>query len=329
MERRQLLKRIGSAGLALVLPLPGFSLKPVVTTDKPHTGNGYHRFRLGELDLLSVTDGHILVRPLQPVFAPDIPANLVDGVLEAEFMQTGEIDSGINMLVVKTKDRLILIDTGSGDQLGTQAGHFITNLSAAGIAPDEVTDILITHLHSDHIGGIKHPDGSLRYKNATYHLSQAEYNFWTGATPDFSKRKHPHDDWDEAGIKLAQNVLTAIRPKLKLFEPGAILLDCLYTRTVPGHTPGHTTVTVRSAGKELNHIVDTAHTQLLFAHPEWGTEWDVDFELGIRSRKQVLSDLSVSKQLAYACHLPWPGLGHVRTKGDGYEWVPLPIATPG
>jgi glyoxylase-like metal-dependent hydrolase (beta-lactamase superfamily II) len=98
----------------------------------------------------------------------------------------------------------------------------------------------------------------------------------------------------------------------------------------PGHTPGHTLVHIFSGSEELVHVADLLHSDvLLFPHPEWGFNGDTDIELATATRKQVLADLTTNHQKVFGYHLPWPGIGHIRKQGDGYEWVAETYAFPG
>ncbi|MVT10505.1 MBL fold metallo-hydrolase [Chitinophaga tropicalis] len=325
MNRRDVIRTAALAGLAAALP--GIALSKA-KTGVIKKNAGYYRFNLGELELVSVTDGHIPVKPLQPVIAPGIPAELVNKELETDFLPAGESDFAINVLVIKQNNRVILIDAGSGSVMGDIAGRFVENLTAAGIKTTDVTDIVITHMHGDHIGGLLSADGSHVFPRAAYYLPAKEHAFWSTAHPDFSRRKSPHPDWDKGGLATAQKTLEALKEKVYLYQDGDILLDCLEPRTVPGHTPGHSIITIRSGGETLVHIADTVHSPLLLAHPEWGTEWDTDFEQGITSRKSVLKELAEKRLTIYGYHLPWPGIGHIRSRNDGFEWVPRPVFTP-
>jgi glyoxylase-like metal-dependent hydrolase (beta-lactamase superfamily II) len=326
MKRRELLTAAGALGMMSSLPFYPFQAKastPILDTNSP---SGNMKFKLGALELLVVTDGHILVDPAQPIFAPGIDEVKVKAALAANFIFADAVDAAINILVIRKEKRIIVIDTGSGAALGDQAGRFLKNLNAAGIKAEEVTDVFITHLHVDHIGGILATDGSLVFKNASYYLSQNEHDFWTSEKPDFSKSKNKQSNRDS--IALARNTITAIKGKLKLYEFGETLLDCMTAELAEGHTPGHPVLHLFSANQTLTHLVDAVHTTLLLAHPEWGTAWDVDFDKGVATRKKILEALSLSKGLTMSCHLPWPGLGYITKSGEGYNWTALPISTP-
>ena len=325
MKRRELLKYAGVLGVSA--SLPPYELK--AQAPKPNLLNlalGYIKFKLGKLELFVVTDGHIYIHPAQPIFAPGIEKQKVKDALADNFILDDAVDAAINILVIKRENKIIIIDAGSGTAIGDQAGRFLKNLNSAGITAEEITDVFITHLHVDHIGGILDLEGKLIYKNATYHLSQKEYNFWMSNNPDFSKSKNKSSN--EGSILLAQNTVSAIKDKLKLYNFGEILFDCLTANSAEGHTPGHPTLKIFSENTSLTHIVDAVHTTLLLSHPEWGTEWDTDFEKGIATRKKILKAQSMSRGLTMSCHLPWPGLGYIVKKGKGYRWTQMPISTP-
>ncbi len=326
MKRRQLLTHAGLLGLSATLS--SFDLKfPVLGLDPEKKRHGGQiTLKLGKLELLVITDGHLYINPPQPIFAPGIAHERVKAAMSDNFIKDDGIDAAINILVIRKEDRIIIIDTGSGSLLGDQAGKFLKNLNHAGIQADEVTDVLITHLHGDHIGGLLDTKGSLNFKNARYYLSKPEHNFWMSKTPDFSKSKHDGSNADS--IALARNIVSTIKNKLTLYDFGDILFDCIKTELAEGHTPGHPSLTIFSDDQSMRHIVDSVHSTLLIAHPEWGTQWDVNFQKGVSTRERILEEQATSKGLTMSCHLPWPGLGYITRNDEGYNWVPMPISTP-
>jgi glyoxylase-like metal-dependent hydrolase (beta-lactamase superfamily II) len=326
MKRRQLLKYAGVLGILTSLQPYKLSAQASKLSLDINPPSGYIKFKLGKLELLVVTDGHIFIHPAQPIFAPGIDSVKVKEALADNFMSDGAVDAAINILVIKKEERIIIIDTGSGSAIGDQAGRFLKNLNAAGIRPEEITDVFVTHLHVDHIGGILDADGKLAFKNARYCLSQKEYNFWMSKTPDFSQSKNKNSN--EGSIVLARNTISAIKDKLNLYNFSETLFDCITANQAEGHTPGHPVLKIFSENESITHIVDTVHTTLLLSHPEWGTEWDIDFNKGVSTRRKILKEQLMSKGLTMSCHLPWPGLGYITRKGDGYGWTQMPISTP-
>lgn len=290
--------------------------------------SAFHSFRLGKLALTIVTDGHILMKPVQPNFAPDVSPDTVNKMLEDNFASKSAVDLGINILVIKSADKTILIDTGCGANFGQASGWLTGNLVKAGIAPEEITDVVITHAHPDHIGGISNGN-KLIFPNAKVYLSRIEHDFWLSPKPDFSKSKIHDEALKTMVTKVARENITVAKEHLHLFEDGDCLLDCINIKLAPGHTPGHTVFNIFSEGEELFHVADLVHSPILvFEHPEWGFEGDTDFDLAVKSRVKVLKDLSLKRAMVFSYHLPWPGLGHVRTKDRGFEWVQTPFALP-
>lgn len=298
-------------------------------TGSPVAG-GYFPVPFGDIELLIVTDGHGLFKPAQPIFAPGIPATAFEAVLKDNFLPAGAVDIAFNVLVIRTGDDIILVDTGCGASFGPDSGRLPDNLRAAGIDPGEVTAILLTHAHPDHIGGLLDKEDQPVFPHASLHIAAPEYDFWTGAAPDFSKSKFPDPGATAFWVQLATKGLAAYRGRLHLFHDGDQLFDIVYARIVPGHTPGHTLFTISSGNESIIHMGDISHDHVvLLAHPEWGVGFDTDFEVAAQARRNILGELATGRHRTFSCHLPWPGLGYIRPRDKGFEWVVQPFATAG
>lgn len=320
MDRRTALLRF--AGLALIgfTDIRSLVAKPLNAIGKRR--NSFHRFKLGELELMVVSDGRIVMKPVQPNFAPGINSRLVERELVRNFASTDHIELGINILVIKSKDRTILLDSGCGANFGELSGGLIKNLLKAGINPEDVTDVVITHAHPDHIGGLTGTDNQLLFPKAKVYLSRIEHDFWLSENPDFSKSKLTDQQLIKFVKDVAKKNINALGEKLHLFEDGDTLLDCITMQLAPGHTPGHCVAKIFSNGESLYHIADLVHSAaLVVAHPEWGFEGDSNFNQAVQTRRKVMNELAESRSLIFSYHLPWPGLGHVRNKGNAFEWV--------
>lgn len=309
----------------------GFSLPLFWNTDfqnKDIKASSFHKFQLGKLDLFVVSDGHIFFDHVQPDFAPGIAPDKVTKALEDDFLSTKQIDLAINILVIKSGQRTILIDSGCGYHFGKSSGWLPENLMAAGIKPGNVTDVILSHAHPDHLGGLVSKDGKLVFPKADIHISSIEKDFWLSTNPDFSKSK-VKPELAAFVTKIARDTLQSLKSKLRFFNDGDNLLDCIRVKLAPGHTPGHTVVNVFSGEDELFHVADLVHSAtLVVAHLDWGFEGDSDFDLAIVTRKKVLQELAEGRKMIFSSHLPWPGLGHVRKHNDGFDWVQTTFSVP-
>ena len=331
-EKRYLMNRrnalMNAALLTLATPLLIRKTFAGSKSSFSYNRNSFHKFSLGNLELTIISDGHILFPKIQPSFAPKIAPEQIVKALEDNFLSTTEVDLAINILVVKNKDRIILIDTGCGFRFGDSSGWLVENLKIAGINPKEVTDIVLTHAHPDHLGGLVDKDDNLIFPNADIYISRIEREFWMSNNPDFSKTKAA-PQLVEMVSKIARNTLTLTKQKLHFFENNDVLFDCIRLKLAPGHTPGHTIVHIFSKENELFHLADLIHSApLVVAHPDWGFEGDTDFDLAIQTRKKVLDELAVNRKMIFSYHLPWPGLGHVRKNKDSFDWVQTTFSIP-
>lgn len=304
---------------------------PASSTTNEHKPNGFKRFALGDLELTVLSDGYGRQSPVHPFLAPLAQPDEVSNLLETAFRSTEWFDSALNVLIVRSKDRLILLDAGTGVFAGPTQGYLRQSLAMAGFDAADFTDVILSHAHTDHIGGLVDEQDQLVFANADLYIAKVEYDFWQRATlEDFRNSPvYQMEDFVQQTITAIQRVLNRLTPTLKFIDVDNGLHGIFSFEVAPGHTPGHLLTTIRSKGEILMNIVDLVQSDaVLFAHPEWGFFGDMDIQQAIVSRIDVLQRLSASNVKAFAYHLPWPGLGHVRQKESAFEWVPDVYATP-
>lgn len=281
--------------------------------------NAAKAFDFGGKDCLVVSDGDVPYD--NNCFAPGIPPKELHAVRQNA---TGYISLAHNILVFPFDDRIILIDAGNGEAAMPAGGKLISNLKAAGIAPENVTDVVLTHAHPDHLGGLVDLNSQPVFPMAKVYLSQAEYDFWQSDTPDFSRSKNRVDVLADVQQNIKQ-LLAALKDRLHLFNSSSLPFGSLQPVPAIGHTPGHFMFNISCGDSSFLHMADICHEDtLLFNHPEWGTIFDIDFELAAQTRFKVLSDLADAGKLAFGYHMPWPGFGRVARRENGFMWVPEP-----
>lgn len=294
--------------------------------DKSRVKSESLKVNLGNICFYIFSDGYLTIDKPQSTFAPNTPSADFKTEMQNAHLSENTIDLAINVMLIKTQEKTILIDAGLGKHFGEKQGWLVNNIENAGISRDSITDILITHAHRDHIGGLISNEGAMIFPNAKYHIAKEEYDFWMSENPDFSKSKLSIEQ-RKVTIEFTKKILNRIKENVVLFHPGDTLFSVIQTELAAGHTPGHTIFTISSEGKSVKNIVDIFHAPLLISNPEWGIVFDIDFEQGIRDRKQILEDCYVNKQLVMSSHLPWPGLGYI-DKRDKYYWNPIYYYTP-
>jgi glyoxylase-like metal-dependent hydrolase (beta-lactamase superfamily II) len=258
-------------------------------------------FRLGDFQLTAVQDAGFKVPNDSKVFGLNASPADVAKVLTAAGAPSDTISLSVDALVVKTKDRVVLLDTGLGPALH---GALIGSLALAGVAPDQVTDVLITHAHGDHVGGLVDAQGKPAFPKASIRMSANE---WT---------------WLQ-GQARAKALVDAITPQVKTFEPGSDVLPGITPIALYGHTPGHVAYVIASGGQSLEDIGDVAHSSIIsLARPDWTVQFDTDKAAGIATRTAELKRLAAARTLVFAPHFPFPGVGRIKAAGDGFKWTP-------
>jgi glyoxylase-like metal-dependent hydrolase (beta-lactamase superfamily II) len=306
LSRRALLASGGAlAASGLVSPAWAQELVPAPA---------YHRPTFAAGDLLVLSDGHLVVPT--SMLAGNVPDADLRAFLAGRGLGRERVLFHINVVLLRRGDEYVLIDAGAGGTWQPTAGRLADSLEAAGITPDQIGKVVLTHAHPDHIWGlIDDLDNSLRFPRAQYLISAREFAFWTSGE---SARLSGPLEGIAAG---ARRVLTAIRDLTTLIKPGTEILPGIAAIDSAGHTPGHISLLVTTGAHKLLVTADAVqNNHVALMHSDWQPVADMDGARGARSRRQLL-DLAASEGLTVvAYHLPFPGLGRIERQGTAFVW---------
>jgi len=286
------------------------------------------RFSAGGLACAVISDGQPAAPwepPLGMFFTPEtgVPEPELADAIVIEGQNRTTTTAAYNCLCVETSAGLAVIDSGLGPNflgygpdLGAQVGKFGDRLAEAGYAPDDVAAVVFTHLHQDHVRGAAW-SGRLTFPDATGFAHAAEISFWQDQAA-----------WvrDSTHAESAREAIRIFGEQLREFDYGAEILPQVRTVDAAGHTPGHAAILLGS-GPERERVLclgDCFHDQLQLSHPGWCTPWDIDRERAVHARRTLLARAAEEDFLVHAYHMPFPGLGRVRRRGEVFAWEPLP-----
>jgi glyoxylase-like metal-dependent hydrolase (beta-lactamase superfamily II) len=299
----------------------------VQSETKPSPGNlsldlvpSRYALRVGEIDVLVVSDG-VLPLPTATMATNADPTDLANW-LKHMFMPPDAFDWPLNVMVARSGGQTILIDAGLGGQFPgfPRAGQFPQRLESAGIELESVTDVIITHMHMDHVGGLLVDGVKERLRpDVRIHVSAAEVDFWT--SPDFSNTAMPKP---VPGVlrSTATSFYEAYRDQLRIFAEQHEVAPGVTARLTGGHTPGHAVVDLMSGGERLMFAGDVMFP-VGFDHPDWYNGFEHDPEESVRVRVRLFRELAESGSLLVATHLPFPSIGRVAADGDAFRYVPV------
>lgn len=281
----------------------------------------WFRFDIGEFEATIVSDGPITLGSVTSEF-PDAPKSEVRAILEEEFLPEDPMVLQQNALVLNTGKHLAVFDTGMGTStmFGDRSGRILQNMIAAGIDPNDVDTVILTHGHPDHSWGLVREGGKRSFPNAQLILSKAEYDYWMDDQrfAETGDRAPP-----PVVINGARDSIAPYKDRMAFAESGKEALPGVTAISTPGHTPGHTSYVISSAGVNFINLGDVCHHYaLLFPHPRWEYKYDVDPKLAVNSRLRTWDMATADKLSLIGFHFPYPGVGNIVRDGDGFRYVP-------
>lgn len=270
---------------------------------------------IGKMTLSSVSDGHLSL-PANMVFDP-VPDEIQASVAE-DFGLGDTLTPPCNIALLQTGDRTVLFDVGSGPDFMPSAGTLLDALGSLGLSPDDVTDVVFTHAHPDHLWGLVDDFDDLVFQNATYMMGQAEWDYWSD--PDTV------DTIGQARTTFAVGAarrLARISDRIMLFSDGEEIIPGVAARATFGHTPGHMAFELRDGSNSMMILGDCiGNHHVAFRHPDIASGADQDPEMGAATRLSLLDQIAAEQTQVLGFHLPGNGIGRVeRDAGGAFRFV--------
>ena len=278
--------------------------------------NEIYRFKIGTFECIAFNDG-TFTYPDHSFFV-NAPKERLEQVLRQHNIQAGEIIAPWTCLWINTGEHQVLVDTGGGAGLLPSVGKLVPNLQAQKIRAVDIDTVIITHGHPDHIGGNTDAEGKPAFPKARYVMWKDEWEFWM-SNPHL-RELEVGEDIKQLMLSLARKNIPPIQGQLYLVDREMEILPGIQVIAAPGHTPGHMALAISSDSKQLYYISDAVLYPIHLEQPDWYPAFDFAPEKAIATKRQLLDRVIAEKALMIACHFPFPGLGHVTQKGEGWQW---------
>ena len=262
--------------------------------------------------MLSLSDGHL---ELPPGFIfGDMPAAERAAVLKAHGIDPDQpLQAPCNVTLLRDGDRTVLFDVGAGPDFQSSAGRLRQALDAIGMAPGDVTDVIFTHAHPDHLWGLLDDFDDLLFANARHVIGGQEFDYWTA--PATLETTDPTRQLFAAGASRRLGILAdeALRA-----DDGDSPVPGITARLTPGHTPGH-------MSWDLGDLLVTGdcigNGHISFDRPGMELNSDQDASLAAETRQRLMAGLAASGQPILGFHLPQGGIGRVVKQDRGYRFA--------
>jgi glyoxylase-like metal-dependent hydrolase (beta-lactamase superfamily II) len=318
MSRRGLLAS-AALGAAFGLSSKVAFINPAHAETPLEPTTGFYKYKVGSVEVTAVYDG-IWRKPHDPAFIKNASVEETKAALAKAGLTTEFMPIPLTVIVLKIGDKHIMVDSGSGvGQWQANATNLPANMKAAGIDRSQISTILVSHFHPDHVWGLMEKGTNAPvFPNAELIVNGNEYNWWTesGRVEKLAEGRRA------AGKRIADNF--PAWKNWKLVQNNAEVAPGVRLIAAPGHTPGHSAFLVTSGKEQLMVSNDTMYVPALLApHPEWQGTYDQDGPTAVVTRRNLVDQVIADKMMICGAHFPFPGAGAFVKDGDAYAFVPV------
>ena len=320
LTRRKLFAGVAAAGAATALT--PFLVRNVFAAT-PAAGKqaaAFYRYKVGSYECTSINDGSRSF-PMPDTFVKNVPKEQALAAAEAAYMPKGMVTVPFNPQIINTGSKLVLIDTGYGPGIAPSVGLLPAGMAAAGIDPKAIDVVVLSHLHPDHINGVKTADGKVAFPNAEIMAPALDWAFWMS---DENAAKAESNPMMKGYFANTRKILGDIAGKVTKYDWGKEVAPGITALATPGHTPGHTSFAVASGSSKILIQSDVTNIPEFFLrNPDWHVAYDVDPVKAAETRHKFYDMAAAEKATVVGFHFQFPSIGYVEKAGSGYQLVPV------